>query len=465
MIKFKLLLTIPFIFGSLTLIQSQDGKHGFTIDTETGMWQPDKDCKGSADDYGSIMFTWIPVQTPITTISTEVVFTDSLHGFASHLNMGALRTTNSGLNWETYSFNDTLFNTGFNSMYFINNSTGWAVGGALQIRKTTNGGTNWVRQIPPNVAGILRSICFSDENTGYAAGSKGFPYMPFICKTTNGGLTWLEISPSISTARELNDQYWFSSTTGWICGYDVLLYTSNGGTSFTNLYANIPPSGNGHISLLAIDFINSQTGWIGAANLERNNIYKTTNGGTNWFFQSNPISAAGLNQINDVKFISNGIGWAVHGALGTGAIMYTSNGGMNWQMEIQGSLWYDCLEIYQNTKAWCGADGGFIYYTIPENPLGIASGEEIPSRFYLGQNYPNPFNPETNIKFQLAAAGFLRLSVFDILGREVSVLLNKDMNAGSYEVKWNSEGYSSGIYYYKLTSGEYSETRKMILIK
>lgn len=465
MVKFKLLLTILFILGTFTFIHTQNSRQAFSPDKFTGMWQPEEGYKGFAGDYSSVMFTWIPVQTPITTISTEVVFTDSLHGFASHLDMGALRTTNSGLNWINYSFNDTLFTTGFNSMHFIDNNTGWVVGGALQIRKTTNGGINWVRQIPPNVAGILRSVYFADLNTGFAAGSKGFPYMPFVCKTTNGGTSWIEISPSIATARELNDQYWFNANTGWVCGYDVLLFTTNGGANFNNLYANIPPSGNGHIALLAIDFINAQTGWIGAANLERNNVYKTTNGGTNWFFQNNPISTAGLNQINDVKFISNGIGWAVHGALGTGAIMYTSNGGTNWQMEIQGSLWYDCLEIYENTKAWCGADGGSILYTIPENPLGITNNEGVPSQFFLAQNYPNPFNPTTHFEFRIADFGLVKLKVFDAMGREIETIVNKQLQAGTYYVEWDASAYTSGIYFYKIEAGEFVETKKMIFIK
>lgn len=465
MIKFEVILTIIVLFGSCTMLNAQNITPGYSLDQKTGSWEADNKAIPGIEQENSILFTWILVQTPVNTISTEVIFTDSLHGFASYNAMGSLRTTNSGLNWENYSFNDTTFTTGFNSLHFINNNTGWAVGGALQIRKTTNGGINWFRQVPPNVAGILRSIYFIDENTGYAAGSKGFPYMPFICKTINGGGNWSEISPSISTARELNDQYWFNSSTGWICGYDVLLYTTDGGTSFTNLYANVPPSGNGHISLLAIDFINAQTGWMGAANLERNNVYKTTNGGSNWFFQNNPISMAGLNQINDVKFISNGIGWAVHGALGTGAIMYTSNGGTNWQMEIQGNLWYDCLEIYQNTKAWCGADGGTIWYTIPENPLGISSGEEFPEKFYLGQNYPNPFNPSTIIKFNIKEPGLTTLKVFDILGREQTTLVNTVMNPGTYEAKWEAADYPGGVYFYRLSAGNYSETKKMVLIK
>jgi photosystem II stability/assembly factor-like uncharacterized protein len=441
-------------------------------DIRSGYWAfTNPNANGTFDNinnpnpYGNSLFTWQFIQTPIPYQIAEVFFLDSLNGWASHLFMGVLKTTNSGFNWETISFNDTTFTTGFNGVHFINTVTGWCVGGALQIRKTTNGGSNWVRQIPPPAAGILRSVYFIDASTGYAAGSKNFPYIPFICKTTNGGVNWAEISPTVAGAQELNDQHWFNASTGWICGYDVLLYTTNGGTSFTNLYSNVPPSGNGHIAILAIQFINNQTGWLGAANLERNNVYKTTNGGANWFFQNNPISQGGMNQINDVKFTSNGMGWAVHGTPTTGAIMYTSDGGANWSIDEVSSNWFDCLHIYSNKKAWCGASGGRVWYTIPQPPLGISNGQEIPKEFSLSQNYPNPFNPTTHFVFRIADFGFVKLLIYDALGREITSLVNEELNPGTYEVPWDAGNYPSGVYYYRLTTQNFTDTKKLILVK
>ena len=73
------------------------------------------------------------------------------------------------------------------------------------------------------------------------------------------------------------------------------------------------------------------TGWIGGSNLDNKNLYKTTNGGLNWFFQTNPAAGNYYPQINDIKFFSNDSGWAVHGTPITGAIMFTSNGGSSGQ--------------------------------------------------------------------------------------------------------------------------------------
>ncbi len=108
---------------------------------------------------------------------------------------------------------------------------------------------------------------------------------------------------------------------------------------------------------------------------------------------------------------------------------------------------------------------------------GIASQDVVPSEFYLYQNYPNPFNPSTNIRIDIPTtnplpggvpegrSGFVRLTVFDLLGREVSTLVNKNLKPGKYEFQFNGSELPSGIYFYKLSAGEYTATRKMILIK
>jgi len=108
------------------------------------------------------------------------------------------------------------------------------------------------------------------------------------------------------------------------------------------------------------------------------------------------------------------------------------------------------------------------FITITEGQ-GISSlinlGGQIPDGFLLHQNYPNPFNPETNITFDIPTAGFVTLVVYDITGRVLAELVNSHLKPGSYEVKWNSGKNSSGLYFYKLTADNRSETRKMILLK
>ncbi len=90
---------------------------------------------------------------------------------------------------------------------------------------------------------------------------------------------------------------------------------------------------------------------------------------------------------------------------------------------------------------------------------------KLPESFLLKQNYPNPFNPSTTIKWQQPALGFTTLKIFNALGNEIATLVNQNMNAGSYSVNYDASGLSSGIYFYNLTTGDFSSTKKMILIK
>jgi phosphatidylserine/phosphatidylglycerophosphate/cardiolipin synthase-like enzyme len=99
--------------------------------------------------------------------------------------------------------------------------------------------------------------------------------------------------------------------------------------------------------------------------------------------------------------------------------------------------------------------------------LGINTiSEVVPMNFNLNQNYPNPFNPSTKITFDVAKLSNIKISIFDVLGREVSVLVDKQINAGQYSTEWNASGYPSGIYFYVLNvNGENINTKKMVLKK
>lgn len=118
-----------------------------------------------------------------------------------------------------------------------------------------------------------------------------------------------------------------------------------------------------------------------------------------------------------------------------------------------------------------GSQNGSNYTTIKYSqtlggkPLN-GSNPETPDRFSLSQNYPNPFNPETKIKFDIPDnAQNVRLSVYDALGKEIEQLVNEQLNPGSYEINWNASGYPSGVYFYTIKTDNYSDTKKMMLVK
>lgn len=98
--------------------------------------------------------------------------------------------------------------------------------------------------------------------------------------------------------------------------------------------------------------------------------------------------------------------------------------------------------------------------------IGIQSiSSEVPSEFSLKQNYPNPFNPVTNIKFDIKKASFVKLTVIDVSGKTVAVLVSENMQPGSYNYDWNAEKLASGVYFYKLEADGFSDTKKMVLVK
>jgi hypothetical protein len=102
------------------------------------------------------------------------------------------------------------------------------------------------------------------------------------------------------------------------------------------------------------------------------------------------------------------------------------------------------------------------------NPLITETGNnlsEVPTEFKLYENYPNPFNPTTSIKYDIAKNSFVKLTIYDLTGKEVETLVNNNLQAGSYEATWSGAKYSSGVYFAKIEAGSYKHIIKMLMIK
>jgi photosystem II stability/assembly factor-like uncharacterized protein len=256
-----------------------------------------------------------------------------------------------------------------NSVYFISASTGWAVGEFMTILKTTNSGTNWVPIFSGSIS--LNSVLFTSTSVGYAAGNNGY-----IMETTNGGTNWTVNNSNVSYSLFSVHFPAGSTTTGYTVGMGSpsppILKSTDSGLNWT---IQPVPVGN---ALTSVFFTSVSTGWaagwIGS-------IMFTSNGGTNWSDQSSSTS----NSLRSIYFVNSLTGWAV-GDLGT--IVKTSSGGIS------------TLKSLSNI---------------------------IPKNFELYQNYPNPFNPATVIKFNISKTSNVKLVVYDILGREISILVNEQL--------------------------------------
>ena len=95
----------------------------------------------------------------------------------------------------------------------------------------------------------------------------------------------------------------------------------------------------------------------------------------------------------------------------------------------------------------------------------VQQTNEVVQQFHLEQNYPNPFNPSTKIKFQIPSSNDVSLKVYDVLGREVRTLVNENLQAGSYETTFDASGLASGVYFYQLHAGEFTQTKRLLLLR
>ena len=351
----------------------------------------------------------------------SITFVNNLKGFVTTNNGSIYKTTNGGENWSC----DSIGGTFYQSIFFINEYTGWACGEGGYVIKTTNSGVNWINH-QSNVYCNLNDIYFINSQVGYIASDSGY-----ILKSTDGGENWSKTIPYINN-KKYRTIHFVNSNTGFVIGnryytigyypytQRVVLKTTNAGLSWES---KIDITQQNVIYFNNLFFVNNNTGWIIGG--RRNNyntsalgeIRKTTNGGENWFFEQNPINES----FNYMKFVNEDIGWIA-------------------------------------------GDRGTVLTT---NPLvGINTHQnEIPQKYHLRQNYPNPFNPVTKIGYDLVKNSYVVLKIYDLLGRDITSLVNEKQNAGSYEVEWNASGFPSGIYFYKLETEKYSEVKKMVLLK
>jgi hypothetical protein len=156
---------------------------------------------------------------------------------------------------------------------------------------------------------------------------------------------------------------------------------------------------------------------------------------------------------------------------------YSTNSGLNWSNDIRltnsypnslvPSIAISGTVVHVLWHDYRDANGEIYYKRNPTgNPIGIQNiSTEIPSAYSLGQNYPNPFNSTSNLKFQIAKLGDVKIVVYDVTGREVQTLVNESLKPGMYEAAFDGSMLNSGAYFYKLVTGEFTETKKMLLMK
>jgi hypothetical protein len=131
------------------------------------------------------------------------------------------------------------------------------------------------------------------------------------------------------------------------------------------------------------------------------------------------------------------------------------------------ALVFDLSIVYPNRHIRATTHGNGIYErSLVQNPIGIKYvNPEIPKEYKLYQNYPNPFNPKTKIKFSVPNFSNSKIVIYNIQGQEIAVLLNEQLKPNTYEVEFDGTNYPSGVYFYKIATENYADTKRMLLIK
>ncbi len=206
-------------------------------------------------------------------------------------------------------------------------------------------------------------------------------------------------------------------------------------------------AGTGNITLRANNFNNvNVTGVLPGANVIHfvyDSATTTVKTYVNGVFQSS-VAQSQLNLTAAVVFKVGGYGTAA--AIGAG-----------WLVD-EFRVYSRALDSAEIAATW--------NHTLPHTVTGVVSNiNETPSGYRLSQNYPNPFNPSTTILYSIPEGGNVELKIFDVLGREVKSLVNQFQNSGSYKITFDASGLPSGVYTYRLSTGTFTESKKMILIK
>jgi len=378
----------------------------FFLDENIGFWQPDV-----GDGSGRILNKTTNSGSTWEFISSSDLDLRSFHFFDEIFGIATsddkiYKTTNGGIDWFE------IFNQGGREILFTNPSVGFVVGVNGNIFKTTNAGNDWFQVNDTGVTEDLNNLFFINENVGYVVGNNGT-----VLVTPNTGNSWFQ--QDLGMNYDLRSVIFLDDNVGYIAAGNALLKTENGGgiipvelTTFT------ASTSNGKVTL-------------------------------NW-----ATATETNNQMFEIERKLNNTAWNEIGFVeGHGTTTETQN--------------YQFIDDISNVQAkslsyrlkQIDYDGSYEYSDVVEL-TNLA-----PTDFALQQNYPNPFNPVTTITYSLPVKSQVTLVVYNVLGESVVLLVNEEKEAGRYEVEFNATSLPSGIYFYRIKTGSFFQTKKMALMK
>lgn len=391
--------------------------------------------------FNSISFSqWIPVgvNTPLggDIMSLKVYDTEMYAGGTANL----FRSTNSGDNWSGCFQMPLMY---IWSLAKINNTIFCGSFAGNGVYKSTNNGINWTSCTP--VSNNVINDMAAGGNTLYV-----LPNIGGIFKSTNNGTNWISIGQGGVKIFWSNNRLYSAGSGLYVTTNDGQNWNMLRSEAMSSIYAedSLVFAGTQNTGLLrsgnyGINFTNVLGGQI-----RINSIYKYQN---NVF-----VSADSL----DPNFVT------------INRFYYSTNNGLSFTLRNQGleSVKVQDMVVYNNylyvANGNYGTTNVSVYKRLLQDVIGIKKvGDIIPERYRLEQNYPNPFNQTTVINFKIPVSGEVKIVLYDIKGSEVRTLVNEDVQAGEYHVRFDAGELTSGVYFYRIEVNGFVDTKKMMVVK
>ena len=362
---------------------------------------------------------------------------------------GMYRSTNEGTDWNKLTVGGNYNWADFSTLGFRSNLSGFAGDENGYAYTTINGGDSWSAKTQIEEGATVTSFAFISTNVfaatkPFMAGVAGGVYL-----STDAGDSWTCVSAGLPTLADTNTVVSSLAVIGTNLfagtGHGVYLSTDNG-TSWNKVNNGLTGI---FVYTLAVKDNELFAGTLGQG------VFRTNDNGSHWIHTSLVKDVTSLAVIDTNLFAgtwAQGMyrmtnidsSWKAVGLTGVYVTGMAENNGYIYISTDYNSIWSSALSTLTDIKS---------------------SWNQLPVDFNLSQNFPNPFNPTTNIQYSVGKVQHVSLKVYDILGNEITTLVNEVKIKGIYTVKFNGANLASGIYFYKLQTESYSETRKMLLMK
>jgi photosystem II stability/assembly factor-like uncharacterized protein len=396
---------------------------------------------------------WEPVNNSIDANTYHIQFINRTRGWVS-TDRGLYRSTDGGVSWSLC--NDYTGNSRVMQFEFRDSLNGWGEASDVLL-KTTDGGVTWTEKPFDPPLEFNGSVTFWNDQLGVACDARDYAYQIWFLVTSDGGVTWEKrrfterefLSTVYRTKFTDPGHLWFSCQQGmWLSQDTARTWKLVDSLGFSYYGFDMTASGKGFVNTSASEFD------------------YTSDGGATWSKVEKPYN----DHIRDIAIIdprATGIPQAFlagyYGTLmtneygfGTRALTtYT----MDWFPNISVVRTGNIADVWVLGSTFQVLHADFTITGVDQQTPAVPVSAE------LFQNYPNPFNPTTKIEFSIQNSEFLTLKVYDLLGREVAVLVKGQMDPGAHQIRFDGSGLASGIYVYRLSAGNLVQSKKMLLLK